>query len=228
MLRRLGYQRRCRQQSRICRNETLGAYLRHAAETWPERLDNSPLIAVDLELTGLDAKRHAIAAMGWVLVDQGRIRLGSARLLLIRPEQTVGASAAVHELTDSELEHGSHLHQALEELFSAARGRTWVFHHAALDVPFLQRACQQWASCRPPLPVLDTMAIERRRRSRRNQVVASGALALDALRTAYDLPSYPLHDAMMDALGTAELLLALGGHMAPNGSPELQDLLRVF
>ncbi len=52
---------------------------------------------------------------------------------------------------------GVPLETGLQSLFEAAAGRVWLFHHAGLDVAFLQQACLAWAGVAPPFAVLDTM-----------------------------------------------------------------------
>ena len=122
-----------------------------------DKLVNTPLISVDLEMTGLDATQNHIIAIGWTQVDRGRIRLASNRHLLINAEQSVGHSAAIHELMDSDVAQGVPLETGLEALFEAAQGRVWLFHHASLDVAFLKQACLAWAGVSMPFMVLDTM-----------------------------------------------------------------------
>ena len=72
------------------------------------------------------------------------MHFGENRHILVNAKRSVGSSAAIHELTDTEVAAGQDLDTALRALFEAAAGRIWVFHHANLDVSFLQRACQAW------------------------------------------------------------------------------------
>ena len=116
--------------------------------------------------------------------------------------------------------------QALAALFEAAAGRVWVFHHAALDVSFLQQACRDWASLKPPFAVLDTMQIELGLRKRREQPVQQGDLQLGRLRKDYCLPRYTAHNALIDALATAELLLAIVARLNRKSHVDLAPFLR--
>ena len=209
MLRRWRYRKRCRDLAERCGEPVLARYLEQGASLRPGDVAGTPMIAVDLELTGLDAASNQIISVGWTHIDGGRIRLGSNRHILVSAAQSVGSSAAIHELTDSEISAGVPPQQALEALFEAAAGRVWVFHHAALDVSFLQQACRHWASLKPPFAVLDTMQIELGLRKRREQPVQQGDLQLGRLREDYGLPRYTAHNALIDALATAELLLAI-------------------
>jgi DNA polymerase-3 subunit epsilon len=209
-----------------CEHPVLSNYLEQCAQMKTGDLADAPMIAVDLELTGLDAAANQIISVGWTLVDGGRIGLGSNRHVLVSAEQSVGSSAAIHELTDSEISDGVDLGTALEGLFDAAAGRVWVFHHAALDVSFLQKACTSWVSLVPPFVVLDTMQIELGLRKRRDIPVQQRDLQLGRLRADYHLPRYTAHNALIDALATAELLLAIAARLDRKNSLDLKPFLR--
>jgi len=209
MLQRWRHGRRCLKEADNCRQPVLADYLRGCAALNIGRIDSTPLIAVDLELTGLDKRSERIVSMGWTLVDDGRIRLGSNRHLLIRSASPVGESAVIHGVLDRELERGATLEDGLRALFEAARGRLWVMHHAGLDIAFLKSACGAWAGCTPGFIVLDTMRIEYQLRRRREIPVKQGDLQLGRIRSLYGLPAYTAHDALSDAVATAELMLAI-------------------
>jgi len=204
------------------------SYLEDGACPEVSDIRNTPLISVDLELTGLDPRSNQIISIGWTLIDEGRIQMNSNRHLLINADQSVGSSAAIHELLDSEVAEGIELESGLEALFEAAIGRAWVFHHAGLDVAFLQQACMNWAGIVPPFVVLDTMQIELAQRKRREVPVQHGDLQLGRLRSDYHLPRYTAHNALIDAFATAELLLAIAARMDRNSPVKLAPYLRFF
>jgi len=181
---------------------------------------------VDIETTGLVAASDHIISLGWTLVDEGRVRLGENRHVLVSADSTVGESATIHELTDKEVSSGIPVDDALEQLFLAAAGRVWVFHHAALDIAFLKKACRAWASILAPFTYVDTMQIELNLRKRRNQPVQPGELQLGQLRSEYNLPRYTAHNALTDALGTAELLLAIATRLDRKKPLDLGPFLR--
>lgn len=201
-------------------------YLEQCARLNPGHIADTGLVSVDLELTGLDPDTDQIISIGWTLVDGGRIQFGSNRRLLINADQSVGSSAAIHELMDSEVAEGMRVEDGLSELFKAAAGRVWVFHHAGLDVSFLQRACSQWAGVVPPFVVLDTMQIELGIRKRRDMPVQQGDLQLSRLRSDYHLPRYTAHDALIDAFATAELMLAIASRLDAKNPLQLASYLK--
>jgi len=205
-------------------------YLEGCEQLKPGRIDNTPMIAVDLELTGLDASKNKIISIGWTLIDNGRIKLGSNQHLLVSTDHSVGDSATIHELLDNEVETGISIEDALGLLFRAAKGRVWVFHHAGLDVAFLQAACRQWAelgaNARVPMMTLDTLQIELSTRQRRDIPVKPGDLQLGELRAHYHLPDYKGHNALVDALATAELILAMAARLDREESLQLKPYLK--
>lgn len=226
MLRGWRHRARCRRLAPACRRATLSAYIEACAELRAAAFDNTPFIAADLELTGLAARSDEIVAIGWTLLDRGRIRLGSNRHLVLNAEASVGRSATIHELLDSEVAAGTSLDTGLEALFSAARGRVWIFHHAALDVAFLQRACRAWAGVPVPFVLLDTMKIELELRRRRELPVKKGDLQLSALRRQYHLPEYTAHNALTDAVATAELMQAIATRLDANKPLQIGPYLK--
>ena len=228
MFRRWHLRRRCGVLARECRQASLESYIETCAEFEIDKLVNTPLISVDLELTGLDVRQNKIIAIGWTQVDQGRIRFGSNRHIMVNADQSVGHSAAIHELMDSDVAMGVTLETGLEALFEAAAGRAWLFHHAGLDVVFLQKACLDWAGVAPPFAVLDTLHMELAMRKRRDQPVKQGDLQLTTLRSSYNLPRYTAHNALIDACATAELMLAIASRMDPSDSLRLKSHVRYF
>jgi DNA polymerase-3 subunit epsilon len=226
VLRKWRHKKRCRAAAGRCREAVLQRYLTACATLDTASIDDTPLISVDLELTGLDANTNQIVALGWTQITGGRIQLGSNRHLLITADESVGTSAAIHELTDSEVALGVEPKSGLEALFRAGEGRVWVFHHASLDVAFLQKACLEWAGVVPSFVVLDTMQIELARRKRREVPVQQGDLQLNRLRNDYHLPRYTAHNALIDAVATAELLLAIASRLDRGAPLKLSPYLR--
>lgn len=226
MFGRWRFRKRCKALAAACTAPALKTYLEQGSHLAPGSVVETPMIAVDLELTGLEVSNNQIISVGWTQIDEGRIRFGSNRHILINADQSVGSSAAIHELMDNEISAGADLNAALEKLFEAAAGRIWVFHHASLDTAFLQKACKEWTTMAPPFAVLDTMQIELRLRKRREQPVQQGDLQLSRLRRDYHLPRYTAHNALIDAFATAELLLAIAARLDNKKPLELAPFLR--
>lgn len=165
-------------------------------------------LVVDAEMSSLDPDQGELLSLGWVAVDRGAITLATARHLVIRASGSVGQSATVHRLRDCEVAYGVEPAAALDALLEAARGRVLVFHNATLDLAYLDRLCRRLYGAPMLQPNICTLLLEQRRLQRREQPVRQGDLTLAGCRARYQLPDYLAHNALGDALATAELLLA--------------------
>ena len=154
-------------------------------------------------------------SVGWVLIRNGRAELASAERHIVKPLGEVGDSACVHGLTDTACENGRVCRDVVADIVSLLPGRVLVVHHAGLDKVLLDRLCHKFYGLPLLVPVVDTLALEHRRLRRGPEKRQS--LRLGALRTAYGLPAYRAHDSLIDAIATAELLLAM---VARHGSKE--------
>jgi DNA polymerase-3 subunit epsilon len=114
----------------------------------------------------------------------------------------------VHRLRDCELREGAAQAAVLQRFLEVAGGRVLVFHHAPLDLAFLDKACTQLFAAPLLMPTVDTLRLEHRQMTRREQTIGEGDLRLAACRERYGLPPHAAHSALDDALATAELLLA--------------------
>ncbi|MCG7530038.1 hypothetical protein MHM98_01500 [Psychrobium sp. MM17-31] len=177
--------------------------------------DQTELLAVDLEMTGLNAKQHEIISMGWVPIINGEIKLAQARNLLITPSKSVGDSATIHGIHDRDLTDALTLKQALEELLHALKGRVMVGHHVSLDVAFLRQAATHIYQHTLPFSVIDTLHIEAARLSRQGEHFDKQLLRLNNSAERYGFPSGDAHNALGDALTTAQLLLAQVASIGP-------------
>jgi DNA polymerase-3 subunit epsilon len=77
-----------------------------------------------------------------------------------------------------------------------------------MELGFLKQAWQEQKLADFSVNWLDTLAIERAKAHRTQQPIQEGGFRLGPCRERYGLPDYQGHDALTDALATAELLLA--------------------
>ena len=183
-----------------------------------------PFLVCDGEMSSLDPATGALLSLGWVAIEGGAIQLGSARHYLISGAQAVGQSATIHHIHDRELARGLPAAAVMTAFLQAAAGKVLVFHHAALDIAFLNRCCERLYGAPLLLPTLDTLRLEQRQRERRGLACAPGALTLTSCREHYGLPAHAAHNALLDAIATGELLLAQIAHRGKNTDVRLRDL----
>ena len=173
-------------------------------------------LVADLEMTSLDHKTGHILSIGWVTVSQGMIKLCSAEHHVIRSKQSDGQRATIHQLRDCEIAEGLSITEISELFLKAAAGKVLVFHNANLDMAFLNKAAKSIYGAPLLLPIADTLLLEKKKLLRHNDHIAQGELRLAACRDRYNLPLYPAHNALMDALATAELFCAIAQHKGHN------------
>ncbi len=182
-------------------------------------------LAVDAEMSSLDVNEGELLSVGWVCIENGAIALASARHYLIKAEKSVGQSATIHSLRDCELDEADTREEVLARFLEAAAGKVLVFHNAALDMAFLNRVSRREFNAPVLLPVVDTLLQEQRLLQRRDVPIQRGDLRLQACRDRYNLPPFPAHNALLDALATAELLVAMARHRSRGGDFPLSSLL---
>ncbi|BFM50634.1 3'-5' exonuclease [Marinomonas sp. THO17] len=165
-------------------------------------------LVLDIETSGLDPKQDHIVSIGWVCIKQGAIDLDSARHLILEEAQA-GENVGIHMITDSDIQqYGKKQESALRYLRHFLRGRVLVMHHAPLEIGFLKAAWKQHVLPNFGLIWLDTLMLEKAKAERAQQPIQEGGFRLNQCRERYHLPDYQGHDALTDALATAELLLA--------------------
>jgi len=185
---------------------------------------DTEIVSLDIETTGLDASNADMLSVGWVIIADGKIDLDSAETHIVRPSGEVGNSASVHGLTDTVVMAGQDWSTVLNRIVEVVSKRSLLVHHARLDKALLDRMCRYRFGAPLLVPVIDTLALEQRRRRRRHQVGDNRSLRLNDLREAYNLPRYGAHDCLVDAIATAELLMAMVAHNDGSGGTRLGDL----
>ncbi len=185
--------------------------------------------ALDLETGGLDPRVDPVLAVGMVPIREGAIRLAEAYASLVRPEMAASikpASIPAHQLLPAEVGSAPLLEDVLLEIDRRLREGVLLVHQAAIDVRFLERAYRRTKRRYPKPPLVDTVTLLVKA-ARRARFVDPGAsemepdLNLSAARRANGLPDYGQHDALTDAIATAELFLALRRRL---GARTLRDL----
>jgi DNA polymerase-3 subunit epsilon len=187
-------------------------------------LDVLPLLAVDVETTGLSPVRDRLLAVGWVPVDGTRIDLSGARRYVVRQDDP-GEAVTIHGLTHDDLGAGRPLGEVLAELRGALSGRVLLAHYARFDLAFLDAGFRAVGERPVRPPDVCTLELQRRLLTR-NGEVSRDALRLWRARERHRLPLTKAHDALGDALACAELYLAQVAELSAGGPLCLRDVRR--
>jgi DNA polymerase-3 subunit epsilon len=185
--------------------------------------------ALDLETGGLDARRDPIIAVGMLPIRAGKVRLGEGYRTLVRPADgrpIDPESVRAHQLVWGEVKDAPPVADILPEVHRRIAEGVLLVHHKGVDVAFLKDAYRRSGMRWPSPPVVDTVdllaKVARRRHLKRPELPADPpSLNLSVAREAHGLPPYQAHDALTDALATAELFLVLRHAL---GARTLRDL----
>jgi DNA polymerase III subunit epsilon len=180
-------------------------------------------LTLDVETTGLDARRDEVLSFAAVPVEHGRIVAAAAVAGLVRPASPPrGSSVEIHGLRAADLAAAPPAPEALVPLVPALAGRTPVAHAAWVERGFLGPPLRALGSGLPRRMV-DTAVLWRLLCIVRGED-DPGWCELSAVAAALGLPSHRPHVAEGDALTTAQVFLALAAHLEGHGGGTVRAL----
>ena len=186
--------------------------------TYPNEapLKDIKFVALDFETTGLDSEQNSIISIGLVPFNLNRVFCKQAKSWYITPQDKLKENTVViHGITHSDLKGAPDLKRILEQLLDELAGKVVVVHYRRIERDFFDSNLRALINEGIIFPLIDTMQIEydlQRKKTRgvinwlRRRKTQSIRLANSRFR--YNLPTYSPHDALTDAIATAELLQA--------------------
>lgn len=188
-------------------------------------IDETPMLAVDFETTGLKPEKDEILSIGFIAVEHNEILLRTAYHQVVKTERQLDEeNVVIHHITDDAKSQGAELKEAVDALLGALAGKVMLVHFGRIEKHFLQAACKKIYGFAPSFPILDTLVIAKRRLDHGGHFKPS-ALRLFNLRDEHELPQYKAHNALSDALATAELLFAEIERKSLTSPPQLKSLI---
>ncbi len=181
-------------------------------------------VVIDCETSGLDAKRDRLLSLGAVSVRGRRIALADAYGAVIRQAQaSARENIAIHGIGAEAQRAGRPAEEALRELAAFAADAVPAAFHAPFDAEVLRRALK--AAGAPPLPRrwLDLAQLA----PALYPQAARAQRALEDWLAHFGIAPRGRHDALGDALATAELLLVLLEEADRQGAKTLGELLAI-
>jgi DNA polymerase-3 subunit epsilon len=179
--------------------------------------------SLDFETTGLDYARDAVVSFGVVPVRAGRVAVGAGvHQLVAAGVPSSPASMKIHRILPRDLADAPTLEQARAALGSAIAGRFVLAWYAGVELAFLARIFggrrRAWA--RRTVDVRD-LAIEL------EGADPEARFGLSTTAARYGVPVANPHDALDDALVTAQLFLVLAAKLEVRGHASAGKLLRL-
>lgn len=199
---------------------TIAHHLAVRRQAWRDRT----LWCLDLETGGLDPRADPIVAVGMVPIRQGAISLGESFHVLVAPDAPVTTSSLkIHHILPRELDDAPPLAAVLPDVRSRLDRGVLLVHQRSVDVPFLRHAFWSNGQEPPVFAVIDTVELLLRYARRHGHLTPERTgfpTGLAEARARFGLPPHRAHEALSDALATAELFLVLahrlnGGRLAP-------------
>jgi DNA polymerase-3 subunit epsilon len=182
--------------------------------------------ALDFETTGLDFRTDTIISFGVVPVEGGRAVMRGAVHQLVRPHVPPSTrSQTIHELRPQDLAGSPGLDEASVALREALAQRYLLVWFADVEIHFLNATfgggLRRWR--RRTIDVRNlAIAVEGgglEQRDRRGYGLGSTA-------ERWGVPVASPHDALDDALVTAQLFLVLVSKLSGGPEPSLREVLR--
>ena len=184
------------------------------------------IISLDIETTGLNSEVDSIVSIGLVEVSELGIKLDSCWHQIINTKRKMPEkSVVIHNITDDESEAGLTIEVAIEELLKRLKGKVVLVHNEKIEQSFINKICQKLYGTDFVMQVIDTQALAKRSFERKNKSYKPTELRLFNLRKMYKMPPYKAHNALLDALATAELFLAMVNNISSSNKARLNDFL---
>ena len=179
-------------------------------------IENVEFVALDLETTGLDASKNDIISIGLVPFNLSRIYCHQAKHWIVKPRKPLkDDSIVIHGITHSDISDAPDFRKVLDELLLALKGKVVVVHYRRIEREFIDLAIKSRLGEGVIFPVIDTLEIESWfYRKKRHKIWSQftgqplTSIRLADSRRRYNLPFYHGHNALIDAIATAELLQA--------------------
>jgi DNA polymerase-3 subunit epsilon len=183
--------------------------------------------ALDFETTGLDLRTDTVVSFGVVPVDGARVVMRGAMHQLIEPHIPPSPrSQTIHELRPQDLAGSPTIDEARASLRTALQGRILLVWFAEVELNFLKvifgGAARGWR--RRTIDVRSVaMAVDGIPPSQRDQ----RGYPLSGTARRYGIPVEDPHEALDDAVVTAQLFLVLASKVPGKPRPRVRDLLEL-
>lgn len=180
-------------------------------------------VALDFESTGMNPARDEVIQVGLVALSGERIRLGGAWAEWVRPTRPFDPGAvAIHGLSAERLQDAPPVAQVRGPLAERLGQRVLIAHYAALERGFLSR----WHL--KPAWTVDTLMLALALDEVQSETARRDAYTLSALARRFGVTVYGEHDALADALITAQVFLVLATELEQRGRARtVADLARL-
>ncbi len=179
--------------------------------------------ALDFETTGLDYERDAVVSYGLVPIRSGRVVLGeAAHELVAAGVRSTPVSMKIHHILPRDLHEALPPEEAAERLRAALAGRFLLTWYADVEIAFLRRLLGERRR-----PWVRRTVDVRRLAIELEHADPDVRTGLSAAAARYGVPVASPHEALDDALVTAQLFLVLAAKLESRGFGSVRSFQRL-
>ena len=102
--------------------------------------------------------------------------------------------------------------------------KVMLVHFSRIEKQFLAQACLELYGMAPTFPIIDTLVLIKNRFDKNSVPYDPSLLRLSNLREYFQLPQHFAHNALSDAIATAEVLLVEASNRS-DANPVLRPFL---
>ena len=202
----------------------LNSWLELPLSTTPKRLDNSRLVVVDVETSGLNLAKDNLIAIGAVAIINGKIAMeDSFEMVLQQASSSNKQNILIHGISGDTQTEGQAPEEVLLAFLEYLQNDPLIAFHVTFDKTMLCRAIKQhlgfvfkhdWLDLAYATPGLYPQQARQFR-------------ALDDWLNHFHIQNYARHNALADALSTAQLFMVVSKTARQKKIVDYQTLQRV-
>jgi DNA polymerase III subunit epsilon len=175
-----------------------------------ERGETGELVSLDCETSGFNILADDVISIAAIKIRGSRILTSEAFQAVVRPGAAMETSAIkVHHLREQDVAHARPMRQVLPDLLRFVGNRPLVGYWIAFDVRMLNKYLFSLLNIHLPNRLIDVSELYYARKYGSAPPGTAIDLRYASILADLGLPALPLHDAMNDALGAAEMYVML-------------------
>ena len=174
-----------------------------------KNINENEYIVLDTETTGLNPSKDEILSIGAVKIKNNKIITSESFEIFIKPLNKISEqSIKIHHLTESDLEHGVSINEALEKLLFFISNLPIVGYYISFDINILNTQLKKFigTTLHNESIELSTMYHKRYKMHSAHEFVD---LRFDTIMNKLNIPILGKHDALNDAIMSAMIFLKL-------------------
>ena len=182
-------------------------------------------VVVDVETTGLQPYSDRLISIGAVVVERGTIRLSESFEVVFRqPRASSTANILIHGIDGTTQMSGLAPADAMLEFLDYAGAAPLVGYHADFDRVVINRAAGNSIGSKPVNDWLDLAFLAP---AVFDTADTQSLQTLDDWLRRFDIHNHARHNALADALATAQLLQVVLAQAMTDGAHTLNDLMKI-